>query len=582
MNRLPTFVLPALLASSLLACGDDAKRPLGATCGASAECESGLCISNECVDPAGDLDGDGLTNGLEASLSSDPASDDTDGDGIEDGVELGPNPSAPLDSDGDGLPDLIESLLADQDNDCENDQVDPTNTTPGSTCPVEAAEYVLLNPYWAVESTGTAAVLIPGYRILEGVALDDAGLSFTDECVSDGLAISSGATTGFARTVSWCLDEDVAIPASYDATGLTIRTERETSLNPQGQEEVIEAQTIVLSATAPDGFVTSPEVLLGQNLREYSLTVDGTSISGKEVNLFAMVKKSNLLPAAVQGTWGLVGLFANVDPAAVEVEYGVGAFFATVVSDAASGGLSLVMNQSVEAIGTQGFAGPADSRLAMGEPDPLDLPPLPMTVTDGLVRIDNEGNALKGAISASGDFLIMASTVPEVGSARGTSEPQVDESPGRFGLELIVGVKQRLMTSSTIGGKVYRIYRVELTPSSRRFGIMSATGSMTIDEAGQRATLTGDLVRWGVDFAGVGQREDLPSQELVMNVGFVEQGAFVLSEPDAPMGDFSAMGFAGEDGRLIVLGDHSDESDESGVRGTFALMLGVCLNCPAP
>ena len=51
--------------------------------------------------PAGDLDGDGLTNEEEDALGTDPLSPDTDGDGIPDGDELG-------DEDNDGIPDALE------------------------------------------------------------------------------------------------------------------------------------------------------------------------------------------------------------------------------------------------------------------------------------------------------------------------------------------------------------------------------------------------------------------------------------------------------------------------------------------
>ncbi len=52
-----------------------------------------------------DTDGDGLTNGLEATLGSDPNDKDSDNDGVLDGLE--PNPSD--DGDGDGLVDVLDS-----------------------------------------------------------------------------------------------------------------------------------------------------------------------------------------------------------------------------------------------------------------------------------------------------------------------------------------------------------------------------------------------------------------------------------------------------------------------------------------
>ncbi|MCO4769475.1 MAG: hypothetical protein KDA24_05545 [Deltaproteobacteria bacterium] len=56
-----------------------------------------------------DSDGDGLTNGEEADLGTDPDVADSDGDGIDDGaeVEMGINPLA-ADTDGDGYSDFDE------------------------------------------------------------------------------------------------------------------------------------------------------------------------------------------------------------------------------------------------------------------------------------------------------------------------------------------------------------------------------------------------------------------------------------------------------------------------------------------
>jgi cell wall-associated NlpC family hydrolase len=59
--------------------------------------------------PAIDTDGDGLTDGRELALGTDPTRADTDGDGISDGYELGLHTN-PLkaDTDGDGIGDSVE------------------------------------------------------------------------------------------------------------------------------------------------------------------------------------------------------------------------------------------------------------------------------------------------------------------------------------------------------------------------------------------------------------------------------------------------------------------------------------------
>jgi hypothetical protein len=64
------FMVAVCCTAALAACTDGGKRPLGASCGDSTECESGLCLEGTCVDPNGDEDGDGLTNGIEAALGT--------------------------------------------------------------------------------------------------------------------------------------------------------------------------------------------------------------------------------------------------------------------------------------------------------------------------------------------------------------------------------------------------------------------------------------------------------------------------------------------------------------------------------
>ena len=141
------------------ACGDPAsKRPLGASCGASDECGSGLCLAGSCVDPNADEDGDTLTNGIEALLTSDPTEADSDHDGIVDPDELGPNLEL-IDSDGDGKPDIIESIIADQDHDCVVDQLDPDDDTPAAGgCGVATTRM------WIAPGRGTTVVSSARHR----------------------------------------------------------------------------------------------------------------------------------------------------------------------------------------------------------------------------------------------------------------------------------------------------------------------------------------------------------------------------------------------------------------------------------
>ncbi len=80
-----------------------------------------------------DSDLDGLFDGPEAILGTNPNNPDTDGDGINDGDEVGSDVANPLDSDigaPDGIIDALDSNILDEDNDGVVDQLDPANTNP--------------------------------------------------------------------------------------------------------------------------------------------------------------------------------------------------------------------------------------------------------------------------------------------------------------------------------------------------------------------------------------------------------------------------------------------------------------------
>ncbi len=76
--------------------------------------EYAASLQGSCLDPLNaDVDGDALLDGAEAALGTDPCAPDTDGDGLGDGTErdLGLNPLSP-DTDDDGLLDGEEIDLA--------------------------------------------------------------------------------------------------------------------------------------------------------------------------------------------------------------------------------------------------------------------------------------------------------------------------------------------------------------------------------------------------------------------------------------------------------------------------------------
>ena len=131
---LASKILPFLALSAslfLAACPDSGHRPLGEFCGGDSDCSSGLCAHGRCLDPEGDDDLDGISNGVEASLGSDPLQRDSDGDGAADGVEVASD-QAGVDTDGDGKLDIVESRTFDADGDCIPDQFDSQDNTPNT------------------------------------------------------------------------------------------------------------------------------------------------------------------------------------------------------------------------------------------------------------------------------------------------------------------------------------------------------------------------------------------------------------------------------------------------------------------
>lgn len=109
------------------------------TTGAQAPCMNESTVMTITVNDCDvDTDMDGLFDGTEATLGTDPTNPDTDGDGINDGDEVGADLENPLDSDldGDGMPspdgliDALDSNTLDTDNDGVVDQLDPSNPDP--------------------------------------------------------------------------------------------------------------------------------------------------------------------------------------------------------------------------------------------------------------------------------------------------------------------------------------------------------------------------------------------------------------------------------------------------------------------
>ncbi|MCK6575539.1 hypothetical protein L6V77_31175 [Myxococcota bacterium] len=98
---------------------------VGLPCIGSHECGDGICAGGQCYGADEDLDEDGLDNGTERRLGTNPLNSDTDADGKRDGEEVGADPAAAPDQDGDGRIDALESDRVDSDLDGTFDENDP-------------------------------------------------------------------------------------------------------------------------------------------------------------------------------------------------------------------------------------------------------------------------------------------------------------------------------------------------------------------------------------------------------------------------------------------------------------------------
>lgn len=101
------------------------------TTGAQAPCSNESTVVTISVNDCDvDSDLDGLFDGPEATLGTNPNNPDSDNDGISDFEEVGGDINNPLDEDEDGMIDALESNVLDADMDGVVDQLDPANTNP--------------------------------------------------------------------------------------------------------------------------------------------------------------------------------------------------------------------------------------------------------------------------------------------------------------------------------------------------------------------------------------------------------------------------------------------------------------------
>ncbi|MGD9612820.1 MAG: LamG-like jellyroll fold domain-containing protein, partial [Kiritimatiellia bacterium] len=186
----------------------------------------------------GDADGDGLSNGREYELGTDPRAADTDGDGLSDYAETvvhGSNPNDP-DTDGDGLPDAweianaLDPLLEDSAGDADGDGLTNLEEHGHGTNPRNAdPDGDGLNDYAEVATYGTDPF---------DADSDDDGLNDYQEAVVHGTDPNAADTDADGLPDKWEVDHELD-PFADDAEddpdgdGLANRQEWEQDADPR-------------------------------------------------------------------------------------------------------------------------------------------------------------------------------------------------------------------------------------------------------------------------------------------------------------------------------------------------------------
>lgn len=258
------------------------------TVGAQAPCEDDFVDLEITVNDCDiDTDGDGLLDGLEATLGTNPNLADTDADGVDDGVEVGPDTANPVDTDGDTIIDALESDILDADSDGVSDQQDPANNNPcipnatGEFCSVDLEVVKTTDsPQASVGQQITFTITLNNLSEIEvtGIEVGDllaTGFTYVSHTASAGAYNpDTGAWTvaSLAAQTSATLDITVSVQATGDYSNTAeLLASSPVDGNPDNDQSTVTIE-IVLPTGADLSITKFAQITPGGTLSDVSIS----------------------------------------------------------------------------------------------------------------------------------------------------------------------------------------------------------------------------------------------------------------------------------------------------------------------
>lgn len=422
----------SLAAAAYAACTSDS-RSRSDLCDANEDCTTGLCVVGQCLNPNGDDDNDGLTNGFEAQLGSNPLDPDTDGDGRDDGDELDEARRSNVDYDKDDKPDVVESATHDDDGDCIPDQFDAQDSVTNSdlspmidvVC-TETGVCVGQRAHFGVScATGVAVCVyddVPGFADPEATcdAVDENCDGATDEGFPD--RDKGRDEDGVADCVDLDWDNDSIVDTLDNCPARANRLQPDADADGLGDDCTVDYTFAVTGPPVPPVEVT---VGLAFSATATLIAIDPANAppSGPQLPAFHG-QVTATLDASTAGTATLTGETSR------PTHDHVAQFDDLVVT---APGVALVLVASSGAI-TPGRSDPFDATLDEPVDDPPSAPtiaitPLAPTTSDDLVAtvttpsVDPEGAVVHYTYAWSKDGVLVPTlttdTVPASATAAG-------------------------------------------------------------------------------------------------------------------------------------------------------------------